>query len=147
MRLVPDELEICSPVRTYSDREARGNRRMVYEVRVSEDMAARVRTSMRTFGERFWPGRSKVWEKPARPGLPIALMSSWDRLQPVLGHESGDAVLACGLALIGQDLVRSGRAQHAIARCVMRTDAPQQTLVVDLPRALGARTPSVEPAP
>ena len=79
MRLIPDELEICSPVRTYFDRDTRGNRRKVYEVRVSEDMALRVRTSMQTFGGQFWPGRIKIWEKPARPEIPVALMDKWDR--------------------------------------------------------------------
>lgn len=78
MRLIPRELKICSPVRTYSDQDASGNRRKVYEVRVSEDMARRVRQSMQTFGEQRWPGRIKIWEKPVRPELPVAL-SKWDR--------------------------------------------------------------------
>jgi hypothetical protein len=79
MRLISDELEICSPVSTYLDKDARGIRRKVYEVEVSEDMAWRVRKSMQTFGERFWPGRIKIWEKPAEPVIPIAMMSKWDR--------------------------------------------------------------------
>ena len=90
MRLISDELEICSPVSTYLDRDTRGNRRKVYEVEVSKDMAWRVRKSMQTFGEQLWPGHIKIWEKPARPEIPVALMEAMAMGLPVVStHHSG----------------------------------------------------------
>lgn len=80
MKLIPDELKICSPVRTYSDRDSRGNLRNVYEVRVSEDMAALVRTSMSQLGEQLWPERTRIWEVPEKPTqFDLQVMDKWDR--------------------------------------------------------------------
>ena len=70
----------------------------------------------------------------------------WDAIQPVPGHKLGDSVAAGGLAFIGQDLVHPGHAHHAVAGCMVLTDAPEQTAVVDLTRAHGPIGPAVEPA-
>lgn len=48
-----------------------------------------------------------------------------DPLQPRLGHDPGDPVRADRLSFIGEDFVRPRYAHHAIARGVVRPDAPE----------------------